>query len=246
VDARTGERGYETAGHRAAQDPADQDTVEMSGAAPSTGSTRDDARPAAPYPGRTGTDAPDPGMANEGMANEDMANEGMGDRGMADRGMAGRGMGDQGMGDQGMAGRGMADQDTIDRGMADQDTIDRGMADRDVADRDVGDQRMADRGTAERGDAGTGGDIALLDPQDAEEMRRRWSDTQARFVDDPREAVQTADGLVAELMQTLARSFSAHKNDLEAHWRSGGDPDTEELRQALQRYRSFFDRLLSA
>jgi hypothetical protein len=101
-------------------------------------------------------------------------------------------------------------------------------------------------GTAGRGTAGTGGDVALLDPRDAEEMRRRWSDTQARFVDDPRGAVQSADGLVAELMQALARSFGAHKGELEAHWQRGGDPDTEELRQALQRYRSFFDRLLSA
>jgi hypothetical protein len=202
VDARTGERGYETAGSRAVRDPADQDTVEMAGGAPSTGSTRDDARPAAaPYPGRTGTDAPDRGTADRGMDDPRMADQGMADRGMADQGMDDRG--------------------TADRG-------------------------TAERGTAERGDAGTGDDIALLDPQDAEEMRRRWSDTQARFVDDPREAVQTADGLVAELMQTLARSFSAHKNELEAHWRSGGDPDTEELRQALQRYRSFFDRLLSA
>jgi hypothetical protein len=110
----------------------------------------------------------------------------------------------------------------------------------------MGDRDMGDRGTADRGGDDTGGDVALLDPTDAEGFRRRWSDTQARFVDDPREAVQTADGLVAELMQTLASSFSQHKGELEAHWRSGGDPDTEDLRQALQRYRSFFDRLLSA
>jgi hypothetical protein len=66
-----------------------------------------------------------------------------------------------------------------------------------------------------------------------------------RFVDDPQEAVQTADGLVAELMQSLASSFDEHKGRLESAWQSGDDPDTEELRQALQRYRSFFDRLLS-
>jgi hypothetical protein len=95
------------------------------------------------------------------------------------------------------------------------------------------------------GDAGSRADMALLDPVDGERFQQRWSDVQARFVDDPRGAVQTADGLVAELMQSLARGFSDHKARLETAWQSGGDPDTEELRQALQRYRSFFHRLLS-
>jgi hypothetical protein len=93
--------------------------------------------------------------------------------------------------------------------------------------------------------AGLGAGMALLDPAEGERFQQRWSDVQARFVDDPRGAVQTADGLVAELMQSLARGFSDHKARLESAWQSGSDPDTEELRQALQRYRSFFKRLLS-
>jgi hypothetical protein len=97
----------------------------------------------------------------------------------------------------------------------------------------------------ERGGAGDGTDVALLDPADGERFRQRWSDVQARFVDDPQEAVRTADGLVAELMQSLAQGFSEHKGRLESAWQSGGTPDTEELRQALQRYRSFFNRLLA-
>jgi len=84
-----------------------------------------------------------------------------------------------------------------------------------------------------------------LGSADEDRFRQRWADVQARFVDDPQEAVRTADGLVAELMQALAQGFSEHKGSLESQWQSGGDPDTEELRQALQRYRSFFDRLLS-
>ena len=92
---------------------------------------------------------------------------------------------------------------------------------------------------------GEGADVALLDPAEGQRFRQRWDDVQARFVDDPREAVQTADGLVAELMQSLAGSFNEHKGRLESAWQSGDNPDTEELRQALQRYRSFFDRLLS-
>ena len=87
--------------------------------------------------------------------------------------------------------------------------------------------------------------MALLGPADEERFRQRWGDAQARFVDDPQEAVRTADGLVAEFMQALAQGFSEHKGRLEAQWQRGGNPDTEELRQALQRYRSFFDRLLS-
>ena len=119
------------------------------------------------------------------------------------------------------------------------------------------DTEISSPGAAE-GDAGTGvtaagraagdvgaRDVALLNSADEDRFRQRWADVQARFVDDPQEAVRTADGLVAELMQSLAQGFSDHKGALEAQWQSGGDPDTEELRQALQRYRSFFDRLLS-
>jgi hypothetical protein len=89
------------------------------------------------------------------------------------------------------------------------------------------------------------GEVALLGSADEDRFRQRWSDVQARFVDDPQEAVRSADGLVAELMQSLAQGFSEHKERLESQWQRGGDPDTEELRRALQRYRSFFDRLLS-
>ncbi|MFC5052195.1 hypothetical protein [Saccharothrix xinjiangensis] len=68
---------------------------------------------------------------------------------------------------------------------------------------------------------------------------------QADFVDDPREAVQRADELVAQVIQNLATTFAARKSSLEGQWQQGGQVDTEELRQALKRYRSFFDRLLS-
>jgi hypothetical protein len=97
----------------------------------------------------------------------------------------------------------------------------------------------------ERGPEDSGVDVGLLDSADEESFRQRWSSVQARFVDDPKEAVKTADGLVAELMQSLAQGFSEHKGRLESQWQQGGDPDTEDLRQALQRYRSFFNRLLS-
>lgn len=87
-------------------------------------------------------------------------------------------------------------------------------------------------------------DVSLVDPAEAEGYRARWADVQVRFVDDPREAVGAADALVAEAMQSLASAFADHKSRLETQWQGGGDVDTEELRVALRRYRSFFHHLL--
>jgi hypothetical protein len=81
---------------------------------------------------------------------------------------------------------------------------------------------------------------------DREEMRAEWQQIQTGFVDDPRQAVQAADGLVAQAIQRLARVFADERGRLEGQWSRGGDVSTEDLRIALQRYRSFFDRLLSA
>jgi hypothetical protein len=86
---------------------------------------------------------------------------------------------------------------------------------------------------------------ALFERNDSEQFRRRWSDVQAAFVDDPRQAVQQADGLVADLMQMLAKRFADEKGHLEADWSRGDEISTEDLRVAFQHYRAFFDRLLS-
>ncbi len=85
----------------------------------------------------------------------------------------------------------------------------------------------------------------LLNSQDAASFRSRWTDIQGTFVDDPRHSVEQADHLVAELMQNLAQTFNQEKNKLESEWDRGQDVSTEDLRMALQRYRSFFDRLLT-
>jgi hypothetical protein len=85
----------------------------------------------------------------------------------------------------------------------------------------------------------------LFASNEAEQLHRNWSDIQAGFVDEPRRAVEQADGLVADVMQRLATAFAKERQTLEQQWDRGGDTDTEELRQALQRYRSFFDRLLA-
>ncbi|MFD0376276.1 hypothetical protein [Streptomyces sp. NPDC127112] len=104
----------------------------------------------------------------------------------------------------------------------------------------------AGNGAAGDGAAGSGDGQPLLATADAERYRTAWSEIQGRFVDDPREAVTSADTLVAEVMQSLAGTFASHKQDLEGQWQRGDDVATEDLRQALQHYRSFFNRLLNA
>ena len=86
----------------------------------------------------------------------------------------------------------------------------------------------------------------LLDRAQSGELSERWSEIQTGFVDEPRRAVEEADALVADLMRRLAESFSQERQALEGQWDRGDEVSTEELRVALQRYRSFFDRLLAA
>jgi hypothetical protein len=85
----------------------------------------------------------------------------------------------------------------------------------------------------------------LFPTGEAEGFKSRWVEVQTGFVDEPRNAVEQADGLVAEMMKRLAQVFADERSKLEEQWSRGDDISTEDLRQALRRYRSFFDRLLS-
>jgi hypothetical protein len=85
----------------------------------------------------------------------------------------------------------------------------------------------------------------LFAPGDADAYRTQWSAIQTGFVDEPRKAVAEADGLVAEVMKRLAEIFADERQQLESRWERTENVSTEELRQAMQRYRSFFERLLS-
>lgn len=85
----------------------------------------------------------------------------------------------------------------------------------------------------------------LFSPQDADALRKRWNEIQTGFVDEPRQTVERADELVAELMKRLAESFAQERGDLEQQGDRGEQISTEDLRVTLRRYRSFFDRLLS-
>jgi hypothetical protein len=76
-------------------------------------------------------------------------------------------------------------------------------------------------------------------------LRSRWDDIQAAFVDDPKECVQKADALVAQVVERLTTGFSETRSRLEEQWAKGEEASTEDLRIALKRYREFFQRLLS-
>jgi hypothetical protein len=89
-------------------------------------------------------------------------------------------------------------------------------------------------------------DAAPLFPnEELDGLRARWKTIQAAFVDEPRNAVHQADTLVASAMQRLAEVFADERAKLEKQWDRGDNVSTEDLRVALQRYRTFFERLLS-
>jgi hypothetical protein len=85
--------------------------------------------------------------------------------------------------------------------------------------------------------------VALVLAESRERYGGRWKDVQTGFVDEPRQAVQQADQLVAEVIENLTQSFVAERRSLEERW-SRDDVDTEQLRVALQRYRMLFRGLL--
>jgi hypothetical protein len=87
---------------------------------------------------------------------------------------------------------------------------------------------------------------ALLPADVNADFQGRWENLQTGFVDEPRLTVEQADQLVAEVMQRLAEGFAAERERLEQQWGRGEDISTEDLRVTLQRYRAFFQRLLSA
>ena len=86
----------------------------------------------------------------------------------------------------------------------------------------------------------------LFSESDVGDLRSRWSNVQTGFVDEPRRAVEEADKLVATVMQRLAEGFANERASLEKAWDRGDNISTGDLRVALRRYRSFFDRLLNA
>jgi len=77
------------------------------------------------------------------------------------------------------------------------------------------------------------------------DFRSRWDVIQKGFVDDPEEAVRAGDDLVAQVIKSLSDSFSEQRAELEGEANPSEKSSTENRRLAFQRYRSFFERLLS-
>ena len=87
--------------------------------------------------------------------------------------------------------------------------------------------------------------VALFANDIAQKYRTRWLAIQSNFVDDPQASVKEADDLVADVIKGITNSFADRRSSLEKNWNGGGEASTEDLRQALKQYRSFFERLLS-
>jgi hypothetical protein len=111
-----------------------------------------------------------------------------------------------------------------------------------------GDRRVEDVGAPVE----TGGQAAdlrdtemLFADSELSDLRARWAQVQSAFVDDPRDCVQKADGLVADVVDRLTSGFAHARSQLEEQWGRGEEASTEDLRIALTRYREFFERLLA-
>jgi len=100
--------------------------------------------------------------------------------------------------------------------------------------------------TSAQADTSATANQPLLSADDGQGFKDRWEQIQVRFVDEPQASVKDADALVTELMQRLADSFAQERGRLEGQWERGEEASTEDLRTALQQYRSFFRRLLVA
>ncbi len=87
--------------------------------------------------------------------------------------------------------------------------------------------------------------MPLFAQQDSADFRSRWDKVQTSFVDEPKAAVQEADELVASAIKKLAEGFASERERLESEWDKNDNVSTEDLRQALRRYRSFFNRVLA-
>jgi hypothetical protein len=106
--------------------------------------------------------------------------------------------------------------------------------------RDLENQEASARRSAEEDKS-----MPLFPENETTNYRNRWTEIQTAFVDEPRRAVEQADSLVAEVIKRLATTFADERSKLEGQWGRGNDVSTEELRVALQRYRAFFDHLLT-
>lgn len=127
----------------------------------------------------------------------------------------------------------------------------------------AGDRRSAEAELASRAERRKTFEVKPLNPASQERYQQQWRGVQAGFVDTPAQSVRQADGLVTQLMtdrgypmadfdQRSADVSVDHpdvvENYRQAHAISRANDDgratTEDLRQAMTRYRTLFERLL--
>jgi hypothetical protein len=82
---------------------------------------------------------------------------------------------------------------------------------------------------------------ALLGSLDAGDIRNRFLDIQAGFIDEPRQAVEEAGRFVDDLLRQVADALQQQRGQLAG---ATEEASTEDLRLALRAYRQFIDRLL--
>ena len=111
--------------------------------------------------------------------------------------------------------------------------------------RDLAEANERSAATAERTVAAAERSVAMFPGGETSGFRTRWDAIQTGFVDEPRKAVEEADALVAQMIKRLTEVFADERGSLEKQWDRGEQVSTEDLRQALQKYRSFFERLLA-
>jgi hypothetical protein len=117
--------------------------------------------------------------------------------------------------------------------------------DRVVAGQSVGERTSAGQPVVADQAVGSDQPGQLFPTNELNDLRTKWDKAQISFVDEPRSAVKQADELVAVVVKRISEQFAAERADLEHQWDRGDNVSTEDLRQALRRYRSFFDRLLA-
>jgi hypothetical protein len=83
---------------------------------------------------------------------------------------------------------------------------------------------------------------AIWTEDSAQDLRDRWREAQLRFVDDPQKAADDTRNLVNEAVEALTAALASHREQLNS-WPDNSD--TEQYRVIVQRYRTFFERLLT-
>jgi hypothetical protein len=87
--------------------------------------------------------------------------------------------------------------------------------------------------------------LEILPREQHESLRSRWDAIQGSFIDEPQRSVEEADSLVGDVADRIRERFDEQRRELETVWEKGEEVSTETLRVTLQRYRSFFERLLA-